>query len=158
MSGGTYQIFTAGRAVRHLSFMAGRDGGAMDDAVRNNNDESDADHTGLSRRQVLAAAGGTGLLAAVGPAVLRAPAAQAAPRAAQQATPGGGTPEQVHLTWGADPATSVVVSWATPGQAVAPRVLLDGPGTARRVVPALARSYTDGLNGETVYTLSLIHI
>jgi hypothetical protein len=107
----------------------------MDDAVCHHNDESNTDNTGLSRRQVLAGAGGTGLLAAVAPAVLRAPAAQAAVRAARQAAPGGGTPEQVHLTWGSDPATSVVVSWATPGQAVAPRVLLDGagPGAGRRV-------------------------
>jgi hypothetical protein len=125
--------------------MAGRDGGAMD-AVRNNNDESNVDNTGLSRRQVLAGAGGTGLLAAVAPSVLRAPAARTAARA------GDGTPEQVHLTWGHDPATSVVVSWATPGEAIAPRVLLDGPGAGRRVIPARARQYTDGLNGETVWT------
>ena len=148
-SGGTHQIFTAGRAGRHLPFMAGRDGGAMDDAVRNTNDpNADTTGPGLSRRQVLAGAGGTGLLAAVAPSVLRAPAARAAVQA------GGGTPEQVHLTWGSDPATSVVVSWATPGEAVGPRVLLDGagPGAGRRVIPARARSYTDGLNGETVWT------
>ena len=105
------------------------------DAVRNNNNESNADNTGLSRRQVLAGAGGTGLLAAVAPSVLRAPAARAAARA------GDGTPEQVHLTWGSDPATSVVVSWATPGEAIAPRVLLDGPGAGRRVIPARARPW-----------------
>ena len=76
----------------------------MDDAVRNNNDESNTDHAGLSRRQVLAGAGGTGLRAAVVPSVLRAPAARAVTRAAGQA--GGGTPEQVHLTWGAGTPTA----------------------------------------------------
>jgi hypothetical protein len=60
---------------------------------------------------------------------------------------GDGTPEQIHLTWGADPTTSVVVSWATPGQASRPRVLL-----GRRVIAAQARQYTDGVNGETVWT------
>jgi len=101
----------------------------------------------LSRRQLLAGAGGAGLLAAVAPGVLRPPAASAAPAPA----PGDGTPEQLHLTWGSDPATSVVVSWASPGRALAPRVLLDGPG-GRRSVPARERSYTDGLNGETAWT------
>jgi hypothetical protein len=33
-----------------------------------------------------------------------------------------GTPEQVHLTWGGDPARAVVVSWAAPGRADRPRV------------------------------------
>jgi Purple acid Phosphatase, N-terminal domain len=33
-----------------------------------------------------------------------------------------GTPEQVHLTWGDDPARAVVVSWASPGRADRPRV------------------------------------
>jgi hypothetical protein len=40
------------------------------------------------------------------------------------------------------------VSWASPGPAVRPRVLLR-PGHA---VPAVPRTYTDGLNGETVWT------
>jgi phosphodiesterase/alkaline phosphatase D-like protein len=94
-------------------------------------------------------AGGTGLLAAVGAGALRAPAASAAARTASS---GDGTPEQVHLTWGNDPATSVVVSWASPGRAVRPRVLLDRGSGGREVVSAHTRSYTDGLNGETVWT------
>jgi hypothetical protein len=92
------------------------------------------------------AAGGTGLLAVTaGPA----DAAKAAARARRaRATAGSpGTPEQVHLTWGENPATSVVVSWASPGQAVRPRVLI-----GQRVIPAETRRYTDGLNGETVWT------
>ena len=58
-----------------------------------------------------------------------------------------GTPEQIHLTWGNDPARSVVVSWASPGQATRPRVLI-----GERVILAEERSYTDGVNGETAYT------
>jgi hypothetical protein len=58
-----------------------------------------------------------------------------------------GTPEQIHLTWGDDPARSMVVSWASPGQAVRPRVRI-----GQRVIPAQQRVYTDGLNGHTVWT------
>ena len=66
----------------------------------------------MSRRQVLAGAGGTGLLAAA------ASPAKAATRARRaRAGRGGGTPEQIHLTWSENPATGVVVSWASPGQA-----------------------------------------
>jgi hypothetical protein len=62
-----------------------------------------------------------------------------------------GTPEQIHLTWGRDPATSVTVSWVSPEQAVRPRVLLAGQGGDSRLVPAVRRSYTDGIGGETVW-------
>src|SRR6266567_6001159 len=64
----------------------------------------------ISRRQVLAGAGGTGLLAAA------ASPARAATRT-RRSRAGDGTPEQIHLTWGDQPATGVVVSWASPGQA-----------------------------------------
>jgi hypothetical protein len=40
-----------------------------------------------------------------------------------------------------------VVSWASPGPATRPRVRL-----GQRVIPAEPRPYTDGLNGETVWT------
>jgi 3',5'-cyclic AMP phosphodiesterase CpdA len=82
---------------------------------------SDGKGSGLSRRQA-PAAGGTGLLA-------------------------DGTPEQVHLTWGDDPARSVVVSWASPGQAVAPRVRI-----GQRIIAAARRGSADGLNGEITWT------
>jgi hypothetical protein len=90
------------------------------------------------------AAGGTGLLAAT------ASSARAAMRSRKgRAGFGGdaGTPEQIHLTWGDDPATSVVVSWASPGPATRPQVRI-----GQRVIPAEPRLYTDGLNGETVWT------
>ncbi len=94
----------------------------------------------LSRRQV-PAGGGTGLLTATA-----APAAATTRRRARTAA-GAGTPEQVHLTWGEDPATSVVVSWASPGPAARPQVHI-----GQRVIAAEARPYTDGISGETVWT------
>ena len=95
----------------------------------------------LSRRQVLAA-GGTGLLAATA-----TPAKAATARRGARTAGGDGTPEQVHLTWGDDPATSVVVSWASPGQAARPQVRI-----GQRVISAETRPYTDGISGETVWT------
>jgi hypothetical protein len=95
----------------------------------------------MSRRQMLAAAGGTGLLAATA-----VPAKAATTRRARAAA-GDGTPEQIHLTWGEDPTNSLVVSWASPGQAVRARVRI-----GQRVIPAEARPYTDGISGEPVWT------
>jgi hypothetical protein len=63
-----------------------------------------------------------------------------------------GTPEQIHLTWGADPSRTVVVSWASPAQSVNPRVTLMRPGSASTIVHAIQRIYTDGLSGQTVFT------
>src|ERR1700733_9199974 len=97
------------------------------------------DRSGVSRRQVLVgAAGTTGLLAAAGPS------AQAATRRPRD---GDGTPEQVHLTWGEDPTSSVVVSWASPDHATRPRIRI-----GRRIIAAQERQYTDAINGETVWT------
>jgi hypothetical protein len=88
------------------------------------------------------AAGGTGLLAATA-----SPARAATTRRKARTAAGEGTPEQVHLTWGEDPATSVVVSWASPGPATHPQVHI-----GQRVIAAEARPYTDGISGETVWT------
>jgi hypothetical protein len=63
-----------------------------------------------------------------------------------------GTPEQIHLTWGDDPARSVFVSWACAAQAIHPRVVLEHAGAASSVIQAIQRTYTDGLNGQTVFT------
>jgi len=91
---------------------------------------------------VLAGAGGTGLLAAT------ASPAKAAIRARRgRAGSNDGTPEQIHLTWSENPATGVVVSWASPGQARRPRVRI-----GQRVIPAEPRPYTDGISGETVWS------
>jgi hypothetical protein len=106
----------------------------------------DGDDSGPSRRQVLAGASSAGLLAARRPAPLTLPRTRPAP-----AISADGTPEQIHLTWGRDPATSVSVSWAAPDPAVRPRVLLRWAGGSR-VSSAVRRTYTDGLSGEVVYT------
>src|ERR1700722_13682576 len=63
-----------------------------------------------------------------------------------------GTPEQIHLTWGDDPARTVFVSWASSAQAVNARVILERAGIAPTVIHAVHRTYTDGLNGQTVFT------
>ncbi len=63
-----------------------------------------------------------------------------------------GTPEQIHLTWGEDPASSVCVSWATPGEAYNPRLYLEREGERTRMLRAVQRIYTDGINGQTVFT------
>jgi hypothetical protein len=95
---------------------------------------------------VLATAGTAGLLATV-------PVLRGAQQAAASTSPASdGTPEQIHLTFGADPATSMTVSWASPGHAPGARVLLTGPVRPPFEVPAVQRTYTDGINGETVWT------
>src|ERR1035441_1206934 len=102
-----------------------------------NSDSSRPSRTSMSRRQVLAGAGGTGLLAATaGPA-------KAATRTRRARAGGAGTPEQIHLTWGESPATGVVVSWASPSQASRPRVRI-----GQRVIPAEAPGST-ALSGST---------
>jgi hypothetical protein len=68
------------------------------------------------------------------------------------ATAMDGTPEQVHLTWGDDPAHTVFVSWVAPAQAANPRVLLERTAGAHTVIHAIQRTYTDGMNGQTVFT------
>ena len=95
----------------------------------------------LSRREFFKRVGG----AAVASSLTR-------PRAGAALAAADGTPEQVHLTWGDDPSRTVFVSWASPGGAVNPRVILEHSGGAPVVVRALERAYTDGLNGQTVFT------
>ena len=58
-----------------------------------------------------------------------------------------GTPEQVHLTWGDDPTSAVVVSWASAGQASRPRVRI-----GQRDIAADERAYADALSGTVVWT------
>ncbi len=100
-------------------------------------------HLSVSRREFFRAAGVTGVAAAAAP-LTRASATHAAAA--------DGTPEQIHLTWGADPSRTVVVSWASPAQAMNPRVTLEHPGGPARLLHAIQRTYTDGLNGQTVFT------
>ena len=85
-------------------------------------------------------AAGTGLIAAsaAGPA-------RAAARGRQEAA--DGTPEQVHLTWADDPTRTVVVSWASPGQAERPRVRI-----GQRVIAAAERTHADAPSGAVAWT------
>ncbi len=94
-----------------------------------------------SRREFLL---GAGVAAATTPISLIAEPALA--------KPADGTPEQIHLTWGDDPAQAVVVSWASPAQAINPRVTLERSGAPSRTIHAVQRTYTDGINGQTVFT------
>ena len=50
------------------------------------------------------------------------------------------------------PSSIVFVSWASPAQAVNPRVILRHPPSADKTIHAVQRTYTDGLNGQTVFT------
>jgi Purple acid Phosphatase, N-terminal domain/Calcineurin-like phosphoesterase len=63
-----------------------------------------------------------------------------------------GTPEQIHLTWGNDPASEVFVSWASAAQAVNARVKFGLSPDHVHTVHAIQRTYTDGLNGQTIFT------
>ena len=93
-----------------------------------------------SPRQPVLAASGTGVLAVTAAGEVR-------PATRGRHGPADGTPEQVHLTWGDDPTRSVVVSWASPGRAVAPRVRI-----GQRTIAATERRYPDGPNGEVTWT------
>jgi hypothetical protein len=96
----------------------------------------------ISRRTFVTGAGLSGLLGAAASHGLGAPAD---PKSAD------GTPEQIHITWGEDPASSVCLSWACAAQALNPRVRIT-QSSASRTVHAVQRTYTDGLNGQTVFT------
>jgi 3',5'-cyclic AMP phosphodiesterase CpdA len=98
---------------------------------------------GVSRRELLTGAGVAGFAAAA--------ASLTASRTARAASPDG-TPEQIHLTWGEDPTSAVIVSWASLAPAVRPRVHFGENSCHERTVHAYQRTYTDGVNGETVYT------
>ncbi|MBN3759625.1 metallophosphoesterase family protein [Burkholderia sp. Ac-20365] len=99
--------------------------------------------TTFSRRGFLKLAGASSFATAAG---TFAGAAKADP-----STPDG-TPEQVHLTWGEDPTNEVVVSWASTAAAANPRVRFGATGDRKDTVHAVQRTYTDGLNGEVVFT------
>jgi YD repeat-containing protein len=94
------------------------------------------------------------------------------PPASTVPLPTSTAPEQLLLTWGADPATAVTVSWSAPGTvpqpapalafstrpitAADPGQLIEVPeprplDVARRYGPASAVSFTDGLTGQTTY-------
>lgn len=107
------------------------------------NDQPGDPQTGVSRRGFLKLAGASGLAASTGVLSVSGSAAAASP---------DGTPEQIHLTWGSDPTSEVVISWASLAVAVNPRVSVTAPGERTQVMHAVQRTYTDGINGATAYT------
>jgi len=100
-------------------------------------------NSAISRRGFLKLAGASGFATATG--------TFAGPAKADASTPDG-TPEQIHLTWGEDPANEVVVSWSSKAAATNPRVRYGATGERKETAHAVQRTYTDGLNGEVVFT------
>ncbi|MBP0592214.1 metallophosphoesterase family protein [Paraburkholderia sp. LEh10] len=96
-----------------------------------------------SRRGFLKLAGASGITTAANAISLSARAASSVR---------DGTPEQIHLTWGTDPASEIIVSWASLTQAIKPRVRLRTHEGLEHLVHAVQRTYTDGLSGEIVCT------
>jgi hypothetical protein len=101
------------------------------------------ERAGVSRRSFIGGAGVTagGLVMASGPILWQ-----------QAARADAVTAEQVHLTFGDDPAREVVVSWVTPTSVSRPAVVVGTPeGGFGRIVEAETRTYTDANNGiETI--------
>ncbi|WP_322030330.1 metallophosphoesterase family protein [Paraburkholderia sp. J76] len=97
----------------------------------------------VSRRGFLKLAGASGFASAASAFAGSAKAGAAAP---------DGTPEQIHLTWGEDPAREVVVSWASLASSTNPRVVYSADRGKRETVHAIQRTYTDGLTGVVVFT------
>ena len=103
----------------------------------------------MSRRDFVVAAAGAGVAAVV--ATVAWPEGYSAAAVAAGPLGSGTTPEQIHLTWGANPATDMTVSWVSPSSEVSPQVLLYPSVRGRHLFEAVRASYTDGLSGETVY-------
>jgi hypothetical protein len=142
---------------------------------RENSDQDNGN--GLSRRGVLKGAAVIGAVIGAGGLVdvgVLQQGALAAPDPGTTTVPLPTTtaPEQLHLTWGADPTTQVTVSWAAPGTVAQPAPTLavspfpisaTNPG---QLIPLpepeplslkqarfgpQATSFADGLSGETTY-------
>ena len=106
----------------------------------------------FSRRRLLAAAGIAGGAAAavslIGPESVQATPASAPPRDRTNAPPVAG----LHLQFGAEASSEVVVSWHTLQPAHNPRVMLGTlEGKFERIVAAKETSYTDAKAGQIVY-------
>jgi 3',5'-cyclic AMP phosphodiesterase CpdA len=99
----------------------------------------------LTRREFFKGAGSASLAAALSPAGVIAEAED------RKRTTADGTPEQIHLTFGDEPSSTICISWASAAQAVNPRVILEHP-SGRSTAHAIQRTYTDGFCGQTVFT------
>src|SRR5215472_4240102 len=116
-------------------------------AIREAAMDADGARKELSRRQVLSTAG----LAAVAVPLVKISGAPAlVPQPDAVGAPG---PEQVHVQFGADAASQVAVSWATPVAVPRPRLRLGHTaGDFGLEVDAEVRTYTEALTGQTVWT------
>jgi 3',5'-cyclic AMP phosphodiesterase CpdA len=106
----------------------------------------------LSRRKLLAAAG-IGGAAAVAASLIGTGAAEAAPEANRSPDPATTPPVAgLHLQFGADASSEMVVSWHTLQPVRNPRVMLGHlDGRLEQTVEAKAVSYTDAKSGQIVY-------
>jgi hypothetical protein len=106
----------------------------------------------LTRRKLLAAAGIAGG-AAVAASLVGTGAAQAAPASRPSPDPMTTPPVTgLHLQFGADTSSEMVVSWHTPQSISNPRVMLGNlDGKFERVAEAKETSYTDAKSGQVVY-------
>jgi hypothetical protein len=90
---------------------------------------------GFTRRRFIIGTAGVSAAAALGGTVVRAPRAAAAgppsgPPTTTVPLPKTTKPEQLLLTWGADPAREVTVSWSAPRYGASARAGPDGVGQA----------------------------
>jgi hypothetical protein len=132
---------------------------------------------GFTRRRFIIGTVGVSAAAALAGTPVRAPRALAAtapsgPPTTTLPLPTTTEPEQLLLTWGADPATQVTVSWSPPGTVPQPAptlaystrpITLANPGhliklpdpqpldVTRRYEDVASVSFSDGLNGQTTY-------
>ena len=115
--------------------------------TKKNTIDASLDHASgsVSRRGFLKLAGASGFAGAAGALTVAAKAASAGEAA-------DGTPEQIHLTWGDDPTSEVVVSWASQAAATGARVTVSADHGHSETVRAVQRVYTDGLSGVAVFT------
>jgi len=106
----------------------------------------------VSRRKLLAAAGIGGGIAVTG-ALVGAGTAQAAPAVRRTSDPVATPPVAgLHLQFGADASSEVVVSWHTLQAVNEPRIVIGRlDGSLERVVDADGSSYTDAKSGRVVY-------
>jgi hypothetical protein len=106
----------------------------------------------VSRRKLLAAAGIGGGIAVTG-ALVGAGTAQAAPAVRRTSDPVATPPVAgLHLQFGADASSEVVVSWHTLQTVNEPRIVIGRlDGSLERVVDADGSCYTDAKSGQVVY-------
>src|SRR5216683_4019881 len=95
-------------------------------------DEETDDATKVSRRRFLQGTGAAGVVAAapwLWPGAASAAGASTGPTLLKQAAVAGAPPpEQLHLQFGADAASQMSASWATPVRVNRPRLRLGKPG------------------------------